>query len=665
MTTAPRGTWEKGEAGAVTVSTIPHPVAHDALVCVDAPGMVISGRDGQLRGQGVEGMYHDGRRTLSRNVLTLGGIEPEPLSGHVVAAGTVRYLAMRRFAADTTPDPALVVERTRFADGRERIVVRNTGRRPLSFPVEVVLGADLIPLDALRAGFRPAELPARVAAAGLGWSAPDGMSVRAVSEPAPDTALAATATLRWDVALEPARSWAVELRVLAEPVPGRSGPRAVSGRPPWSEPRVRCDDVRVAAWVDQGLRDLRALLVVPDPDLPTAVLPAVGAPWQLAPAGRDALWTARMSLPLGTRFASGVLRLLASRQGVRSRPRVGEEVGRIPHTLGRGGEQVRYDCAGSTALFVTLLGEAWRWGLPAAETAALLPALGRALGHLTRTLGERPGDFVRLGPAGPAPCELQAQTYEAARHGAALLDAHDLPGGAALRERAEQLAAAFRRAFRAEDAAGEYYAAALDPGGRPIPVASSAMGHLPGSGILDDTGSEAVARRLTAPDLDCGWGLRGTSARTPGYHPLAVRGGVVRTHDTCVAVAGLAEAGHPHAAQRLFAGLLDAAPWFQYRLPEMHAGEQRVEGHAPVAHPLACRPLARAAGAILPVLVAFAGIRPDAPTGRVVVRPSGPLDIGELELRDLRIAGNPFTVRVNRTGQPIVEEAPESLQFST
>ncbi|MYW01663.1 glycogen debranching protein, partial [Streptomyces sp. SID3343] len=326
--------------------------------------------------------------------------------------------------------------------------------------------------------------------------------------------------------------------------------------------------------------------------------------------------------------------------------------------------RVRYDCAGSTALFVTLLGEAWRWGLPHSESTALLPALRRALGHLVRTTGEGDGDFVRLGAEGPAPCELQAHTHEALRHGAALLDAHDLPGGQALRDRAERLGVDFRKAFRVEDAAGEYYAAALDPGGQPVTVASSAMAHLPGSGILDDTGCRAVARRLTAPDLDCGWGLRGASARTPGYHPLAARGGVVRTHDTCVAATGLAGAGHLDAAQQLFAGLLNAAPWFQYRMPEMHAGEQRGEGHAPVAHPLSCRPLARAAGAILPVLVAFAGICPDIPAGRVTVRPAGPLDIGELELRDLRVDGEPFTVRVNRAGQAIVEEAGKGIRLA-
>ncbi|NUU23073.1 MAG: glycogen debranching protein, partial [Streptomycetaceae bacterium] len=153
-------------------------------------------------------------------------------------------------------------------------------------------------------------------------------------------------------------------------------------------------------------------------------------------------------------------------------------------------------------------------------------------------------------------------------------------------------------------------------------------------------------------------------SRTPGYHPLAVRGGVVRAHETCVTVAGLANAGQAEAAYELLAGLLEAAPFFAYRMPEMHAGEQRVPGHAPVAHPLACRPLARSAAAVLPALVALAGVRPDAPEGKVVVRPPTPPAFGELELADLRIAGETFTVRVNRQGQAVVEEAPTDLQLA-
>lgn len=654
----------------MTGSRTPHPLAYDALICVDAPGMAICPQDGQLRGRGVQGLFHDGRRLLARSLVTIGGTEPEPLSSQVVGSGTARFLAMHRFVADPTPDPVLVVDRTRQADGRERVVIRNTATRSVRIPVELTLGTDLAPLAELRNGRRGPDLPARVCPGGLRWTSGDGWDVRAVAAPAPETALAASGLLRWDITLEPAASWTVELRVTGEPAIPRGGnphaipaPRAPLGPPPWSEARVRCDDFRVAAWVRQSLMDLRGLLIA-DPEHRIVPMPAAGAPWQLTPTGRDSLWAARMLLPLGTRLAAGTLRMLADRQGTRHDPATGEEPGKIPHFLGPGGRSPRYDCVGSTALYVTLLGEARRWGLTDSETEPLLPHFARALDHLAATLDAHPDGIVRIGERGPAPCELQGHTYEAATHAVALLKDTGADGAAAWEERAAQLAAAFRERFRTEDGAGAFYAASLDADGRPVPVPNSAMGQLPGTGILDEDGCADVARRLLSPDLNCGWGLRGIGSRTPGYHPLAARGGVVRAHETCVAVAGLATTGQAEAAYELLAGLLEAAPHFGYRLPEMHAGEQRLPGHAPVAHPLACRPLARSAAAVLPALVALAGVRPDVPGGRVVVRPPAAPAFGELELADLRVAGEPFTVRVNRQGQAVVEEAPDALQLA-
>ncbi|MGW0664271.1 amylo-alpha-1,6-glucosidase [Streptodolium elevatio] len=661
----------------MTGTRTPHPLAHDALICVDAPGMAICPLDGQLRGRGVQGLFHDGRRLLARSLVTIGGSEPEPLSSHVVGSGAARFLAMHRFVADPTPDPVLVVDRTRQADGRERVVVRNTATRPVRVPVELTLGTDLAPLSELRNGRRGPDLPARVCPGGLSWTSSDGWGVRAVAAPAPETALAASGLLRWDITLEPATSWTVELRVTGEPggvraapsagvsagLPGIPAPRAPLGPPPWSEARVRCDDFRVAALVRQSLMDLRGLLIA-DPEHRTVPMPAAGAPWQLTPTGRDSLWTARMLLPLGTRLAAGTLRMLGDRQGSRADPATGEAPGRIPHSLGPGGRTPRYDCVGTTALYVTLLGEARRWGLSDSETEPLLPHLDRALGHVAATMDADPDGIVRLGPGGPAPCELQGQMYEAAWHAAVLLRERDPESAEAWEARAHKLASAFRERFRTEDGAGVFYAAALNAAGRPVSVPNSAMGQLPGTGILDEDGCADVARRLLSPDLNCGWGLRGVGSRTHGYHPLAVRGGVVRAHETCVAVAGLAVSGQAEAAYELLSGLLEAAPYFGYRMPEMHAGEQRVPGHAPVAHPLACRPLARSAAAVLPALVALAGVRPEAPEARVIVRPPVAPAFGELELADLRIAGEAFTVRVNRQGQAVVEEAPEGFQLA-
>ena len=153
----------------MTGSSTPHPLAHDALICVDAPGMAISPWDGQLRGHGVQGLFHDGRRLLTRSLVTIGGREPESLSSHVVGAGAARFLGMHRLVADPGQEPALVVDRTRLADGRERLVVRNTANRTVRVPVELTLGADLLSLAELRRGRRGPELPARVRPGGLSW----------------------------------------------------------------------------------------------------------------------------------------------------------------------------------------------------------------------------------------------------------------------------------------------------------------------------------------------------------------------------------------------------------------------------------------------------------------------------------------------------------------
>src|SRR5690606_41600938 len=44
---------------------------------------------------------------------------------------------------------------------------------------------------------------------------------------------------------------------------------------------------------------------------------AAGAPWFFTLFGRDAIWTARFLLPLGTRLPLDTLRVLAARQGGR------------------------------------------------------------------------------------------------------------------------------------------------------------------------------------------------------------------------------------------------------------------------------------------------------------------------------------------------------------
>src|SRR5262249_4374124 len=126
---------------------------------------------------------------------------------------------------------------------------------------------------------------------------------------------------------------------------------------------------------------------------------AAGAPWFMTLFGRDSLMTSWMLLPLDMSLALGTLRTLASLQGQRDNPLTEEQPGRILHetrsgrdaSLSLGGGSVYYGTADATPLFVMLLRELARWGLPPDVVDEMLPHADRALEWVT-TRGDRDGD---------------------------------------------------------------------------------------------------------------------------------------------------------------------------------------------------------------------------------------------------------------------------------
>ncbi|MFJ2781106.1 MULTISPECIES: glycogen debranching N-terminal domain-containing protein [unclassified Kitasatospora] len=668
----------------------PQPAAvHHAVLCVNAPAMAASGPDGQLRGHGLHGFYRSGVRVLARMELRLGGMEPLPLQGTLTTAAQARFLGAVRLPGDLDPDPALTVERLRHADGVETVTVRNTGSRPARLPLEIAVGTDLGPVGEIAAGHRPPDLPGQVQSAGLRWAGP-AHSATVSAKPSPHAVLAGAGVLRWDLDVQPGARWSVELRTeLESTVPG---PRPPGGRGPgvplpWSEPEIRCDDPRVELLVARSLDTLGRLLFV-DPDRPTDLYPASGAPWRFGLAPADALWAARLTLPLGTRLAAGTLRALARRQQLAPVPGQGgpgqpgpRPEGLLPGALRHGGPELPPSCTATeaTLLFVTVLAEAWRWGLPRHEVAELLPAAERALGALRGGLVDgfvtdlsRPVEDRAAHPVAVR-AEVQAQAHRAALHGAELLEEFGRPGAEEWRDWAAALRGRFRDRFWIDDLSGGRPAAGLAPGGQPLPAVASSLVHLLDPGLCADGGrhqslldreqTRLLAQRLAAPELDSGWGLRTLSAKSPRFNPLGHRGGAVRVHETALAIAGLAEAGHENEAGALLEGLLGAAAHFEGRLPEMYAGEQRTPGCPPVPHPAACRPAAVSAAGAVHAVFALAGVRPDVPGGRVLVRAASTAPLGELQLTGLRVAGEPFSVRVSRIGVAMVEEASAELQL--
>jgi glycogen debranching enzyme len=81
------------------------------------------------------------------------------------------------------------------------------------------------------------------------------------------------------------------------------------------------------------------------------------------------------------------------------------------------------------------------------------------------------------------------------------------------------------------------------------------------------------------------------------------------------------------------AGILDAADFFDGRLPEAFGGYERSVTRYPVEYPTACSPQAWSTGAPLLLLRTMLGLEPIG--DHLVVDPALPAAIGHLELLDI------------------------------
>jgi glycogen debranching enzyme len=631
------------------------------IICADLPSLAISAEHGQLTGHGLEGFYQAGRRLLSRCVLRVAGREPTALQGRSTGADRARFMAVVRTQGDGGPDPGVAVERIRTADGTERITLRSSVPRSLRIPVEITLGTDLADLGAIAAGRTGPELPASVHASGMRWST-GGAHALVTADPPPGDALASAGLLRWDMELPPGGSRTIELRVRTDRAVRSAGK---TGGCPLPEASAEGDDPRVRDLLRTSVEDLRSLMMR-DPAHPSDVYLAAGIPWRCGPAPAEALWAARMALPLGTRTAAATLRTLARAQAGGS--------GRVPGPFRDAGPHLPAGCTAveATLAFPAVLAEARRWGLPEQELEELLPAAERCLHWLRTAVGDEV--FLRdPGPGGLRRAETQAHAHRAALLGADLLEACDRPGADGWREWAAALRRAFRQDFWIEDRAGGRPAAATTADGRRIPHLGSWAVHLLDTGLLgagqlapgllDKVQTGQLARLFGGPSMDSGWGLRGLGAKEAAHNPFGHRSGAVRVHETALAVSGLAAAGYEKEAGSLLHGLLDAAASFGHRLPEMYAGGQRTADSSPLPHPAACRPAAVSAAAGVHLLTTLVGIRPDVPAGTVRLAPLTSVPLGALRLSGLRVAAEPFAVRVSRLGLGMVEEAADGLQL--
>jgi glycogen debranching enzyme len=697
------------------------PWLHDLVTVLSAPTAVLSEAGGQIRAGGAQGVLHADTRVLSTAVLEVAGAEPAAVSGGPLDAGRARFTAVPRSLGDDIPDPTVWVEREReVTPGRVAERIRLVCAADAGVDTELVLrvDADLAGISQIKAGRADGtgavieDGPAGGRPAGAGADA-DGAASDGVRG---DGAEAAAAELTWGAAPLRVRLTAPGATVTREipgearvcwPVklPGRgahevsweltvSDPGAVvvaaadGHGHPWAAVRADADDPRLPRLLARSVSDAAALRMA-TARAPQDVFLAAGAPWFFTLFGRDSIWAARLLLPFGWQLAAGTLRALAAFQGRRVDPATAEAPGKIPHELrtarpgaGDGGlPPLYYGTIDATPLWICLLHDAWRWGMPAAQVRALLPSLRAALaclrdhgdadgdgfleyldesGHGLANQGWKDsGDSVRFADgriASPpvALCEVQGYACEAARHGADLLDAFGEPGAPEWRAWAGRMASAFRSAFWVSDPAGPYPAIALDGGKRPVDSLTSNIGHLLGTGLLTAAEESQVAARLAGPELDSGFGLRTMSAASGGYSPLSYHCGSVWSHDTAIVTWGLARAGHAAAAAALGDGLLEAAASFGWRLPELFSGEARSRQPWPSPYPASCRPQAWAAAAAGALVQAMLGLEVDVPAGAVRLSPPRPADggwAGRLRVDGLVAGTETFTAGVDADGK--------------
>jgi len=699
------------------------PWLHDLSVSVNGNVTALSAPGGDMGAEaggawsatGAQGVYVDDRRAVSVLTVRLGNECPVPVA-EASSGGRSDFFSSARQLGNPGADPTVEVRRARTVTLQGITeVVEVISRADESVETDLVLhlGGDGSPISAVKSGAVAGALLAVAPLAGTVTdsesSGPSGLSwrdewhhTRVTFDPAPTSlsvggaSEASTATFHLVVA--PGDTVCVVATVVASRLK-KSSFDANSGadRVDWSEVSIQSVDRGLAPTLIAGLNDLQHLLLT-DPEEPSSIFAAAGTPWYLTLFGRDSLWAARMALPFGTELAAGTLRALARRQGSVFDSDRAEAPGKIPHELRRTTfvdpsagldlPPVYYGTIDATPLWVSLLRDAWKWGLADHEVEAMLPNLQAATRWLTDiaapdadgllkyldTSGKGlanqgwkdSSDAIRWrdGHVADAPialCEAQAYAIEAASAAAELFTHFNIDGSTDLRDYADQMRTRFRDQFWVGSEDEKYIGLAVDGHGRTVDGLGSNMGHVLGTGTLNAEEVDRVARTLTSPRLLSRYGICTLAQDNVGFNPIGYHTGSIWTHDTAICAWGLAREGKRDEATKVAQSLLSSAEAFDYRWPELYASAGVLD--RPVPYPASCRPQAWSTASAAVLISVALGFEPDAPASRLTLRPARPAPYGQMTVRGLRFAGRSFGVKCAPDGSTELLDAPDDVDI--
>ena len=209
-----------------------------------------------------------------------------------------------------------------------------------------------------------------------------------------------------------------------------------------------------------------------------------------------------------------------------------------------------------------------------------------------------------------ATCELQGYAYDAKVRGARLAREvwHDPDLADDLEREAAQLKRRFNRDFWVADRGTTPW--------RSTPTAARSTRSRRTSatccGAASWTGRRPgrSSRHLMGPRLFSGWGIRTMAEGEGRYNPIGYHVGTVWPFDNSIIAWGLRRYGFKDEAARVAAGILDAAEFFDGRLPEAFGGYPREHDQIPGPVPDGVQPQAWSTGAPLLLLRTMLGLEP-------------------------------------------------------
>ena len=670
--------------------------------------------DGQINSPSDKGLYFFDTRVISAWSVYANGTPWDLLNGGAVNFDAARiFLTNQPFLTEdgAVPSQTLAFEIARVLDHglHEDLDICNHGQKPVRFNLELAIRSDFADVFDVKA-----KRDIRRGHINSDWSEPrqtlcttyrnaDFSRSVAISVGKSDSrAVLANGRLSFEVKLPPHGRWHCCLMYefadgdkhyrAPENCASESGssPQAKAHRD-WRETvlKLRTSNEEFYRFYHQAIDDMAALRLPIEGTDHMVFLPAAGLPWFMAPFGRDSLIVSLQNILVYPEFARGSLEVLAGWQAKQRDDYRDAEPGKIMHEL-RYGELAHfkliphtpyYGTADATPLYLVTLHAAWRATGDHALLQRYLPVAEAALDWIDN-YGDRDGDLLQeyqtRSPVGyenmawkdagdsmiyadgspvrgpKALCELQGYVYDAWVRMAEVFDALGQPDRATeLRQKAAALFTKFNQTFWDEDAG--FYAYMLDGEKTKVMTVASNPGHLLWSGIVPPDRAARVVRRLMAPDMNSGWGIRTLSAEHPAFNPYSYQNGSVWPHDNSLIALGFKRYGYSAEAGQIARDISDAASYFMLnQLPELYAGVQRDGANFPVQYLGANVPQAWAAGSCFALLQAMLGIQPDAPGNTLYVDPDLPHWLPDVTLTDLRLGRNHLDIRFRRKGDKTV-----------